>query len=359
MNFKSLKIGNLEAKVPIIQGGMGIGVSLCNLSSAVASCGGIGIISAAQIGFKETDFRENTLAANLRALKYHIKTALKKSEDGIIGVNIMCAAKDYAELVKGSIGYGAKLIISGAGLPTNLPELCKGSDVKMIPIISSKKAASVILRIWDKRYNIVPDALVLEGPEAGGHLGFKTDEIEKEKEGFYDEIKEVLNTIKPFEEKYKKEIPLIVGGGIYDGKDIGKVLSLGASGVQIGTRFVATEECDADIKYKMAYVNAKKEDISIVKSPVGMPGRAILNPFVKLSEKGPIKVKKCFKCLSHCNPATTPYCITEALINAVEGDIDNGLIFCGSNAYKIDKIVPVKTLMDELIGELREVNEVN
>ncbi|MFX0549733.1 NAD(P)H-dependent flavin oxidoreductase [Hathewaya histolytica] len=354
MNLKSLKIGNLEAKLPIVQGGMGIGVSLSNLASAVARCGGIGIISAAQIGFKEKDFRKDTLSANIRALKFHIKAALKKAGNGIIGVNIMCASKNYTELVQCSIEAGAQIIMSGAGLPINLPELCKNSDIKMVPIISSRKASSVILRLWSKKYDIVPDAIVLEGPEAGGHLGFKSENIENAKKSFYNEIKEVLLEIKFFEEKYNKNIPLIVGGGIYDGYDISKVMSLGASGVQIGTRFVATEECDAHINYKLAYVNAKKEDIKIIASPVGMPGRALFNNFVKLSEEGPIKVKKCFKCLSHCNPATTPYCITDALINAVEGDIANGLIFCGTNGYKINKIVSVRELINELLKEVKE-----
>jgi NAD(P)H-dependent flavin oxidoreductase YrpB (nitropropane dioxygenase family) len=351
MKLKPLKIGDLIAKVPIIQGGMGVGVSLSNLASAVASCGGIGIISAAQIGFKEPDFEKSPLEANLRALKNHIITALSKAKDGIIGVNIMCAANNYDELVKTSIEAGAQIIISGAGLPTHLPELCKDSDVKMAPIISSDKAANVIMKVWDRNYKVAPDALVYEGPQAGGHLGFKLAELTNEAYSVEDELVKILKTIKIYEEKYNKSIPLIAAGGIFTGSDIAKMLELGVSGVQMATRFVATEECDAHINFKMAYVNSTIEDISIVKSPVGMPGRAILNPFVEKTKEGNIKVTKCYKCITKCNPATTPYCITKALINAVEGDLDNALIFCGSNAHRVDKIVTVRELMDELISE--------
>ncbi|GFP74826.1 NAD(P)H-dependent flavin oxidoreductase [Clostridium fungisolvens] len=351
MKLKPLKIGDLIAKVPIIQGGMGVGVSLSNLASAVASCGGIGIISAAQIGYKEPDFEKSPLEANLRALKNHIKTALSKAKDGIIGVNIMCAANNYDELVKTSIEAGAQIIISGAGLPTHLPELCKGSNVKIAPIISSDKAANVIMKLWDRNYKVAPDAVVYEGPAAGGHLGFKLEDLNNSNYSVEDELTKILNVIKIYEEKYNKSIPLIAAGGVYTGTDIAKMLALGVSGVQMATRFVATEECDAHINFKMAYVNATLDDIAIVKSPVGMPGRAIMNPFVSKTKEGNIKVTKCYKCITKCNPATTPYCITKALINAVEGNLEDALIFCGSNAHRIDKIVSVRELMDELITE--------
>lgn len=352
MNFKSLKIGNLEAKLPIIQGGMGIGVSLSKLASSVASCGGIGVISAAQIGFKEPDFNLDPLAANLRALKSHIKEAIAKAKGGIIGVNIMCAANNYKELVKTSIESGAHIIISGAGLPTDLPQLCEGSDVKLIPIVSSAKASSLILKMWDKRYNRIPDAVIFEGPDAGGHLGFKAEELDNSKKNIKNIILEVKDSLKEYIEKYNKDIPLIVAGGIFTGYDIAEMLSLGASGVQMATRFITTYECDAHENYKNAFLNCAEEDITIVKSPVGMPGRAISNKFVAKTNEGPLKVTKCFKCLGKCNPTTTPYCITEALINAVNGDLDNGLIFCGSNAYRTDKLVHVKDLMDDLKTEL-------
>jgi len=355
MEFKPLKIGNLIASLPIIQGGMGIGVSLSGLASAVAANGGIGIISAAQPGFDEPDFEKNSLAANLRALKRHIKEAIMKAKGGIIGVNIMCAMNDYEDLVKASIEAGAQLIISGAGLPTTLPKLCQDTDVKIAPIVSSNKAASLILKLWDRNYNTTADAVIVEGPEAGGHLGFKAEDLEKYSEcSFDEELVNIINTVKTYEEKYNKSIPVIAAGGVYTGSDIGRLLKLGASGVQMATRFVTTDECDAHINYKRAYVNCTKDDIVIVKSPVGMPGRAIKNKFVERTFLGKIKVDKCYKCISKCNPAVTPYCISRALINAVQGDVDNGLIFCGSSAYKTDKIIPVKDLMEELTTQLKE-----
>ncbi|NLZ48272.1 MAG: nitronate monooxygenase [Clostridiales bacterium] len=354
MNFRPLKIGNLIASLPIIQGGMGIGVSLSGLASAVAVNGGIGVISAAQPGFNEPDFENNPLAANLRALKKHIKEALIKAKGGIIGVNIMCAMNNYEALVKTSIEAGAQLIISGAGLPTTLPKLCQGTNVKIAPIVSSNKAASLILKLWDRNYSVTADAVIVEGPKAGGHLGFKIDDLEKySQSGFDKELIDIINTVKIYEEKYNKSIPVIAAGGIYTGSDIGELLKLGANGVQISTRFVTTDECDAHINFKKAYINCTKDDIVIVKSPVGMPGRAIKNKFVERTFLGNIKVNKCYKCISKCNPAVTPYCISRALINAVQGDIDNGLIFCGSNAYRTDKIISVKELMRELVTELK------
>lgn len=353
MNLTPLKIGNLVARLPIIQGGMGVGVSLSGLASAVTNAGGIGIISSAQIGFKENDFDKNPLEANLRALKKHIKLAKEKCNNGIIGVNVMVATKEYAEYIKTAVESGIDLIISGAGMPTMLPKLTKGYNVKIAPIVSSLKAAKVILKLWDKHDNVTPDMIVVEGPKAGGHLGFKKDEIETANESFDNTIVDIVNHVKEYEEKYEKKIPVIVAGGIFDGSDIAKYLNLGASGVQMATRFVATHECDASLEFKKAYVNAGKDEVGIVSSPVGMPGRAILNPFVNKTKEGPIKVDKCFRCLTPCDPKTTPYCITKALINSVNGDIDNGLIFCGENVSKIKEITSVKSLMTELENEIK------
>ncbi|MBS6041703.1 MAG: nitronate monooxygenase [Clostridium baratii] len=353
MNLTPLKIGNLVARLPIIQGGMGVGVSLSGLASAVTNAGGIGIISSAQIGFKENDFDKNPLEANLRALKKHIKLAKEKCNNGIIGVNVMVATKEYAEYIKTAVESGIDLIISGAGMPTMLPKLTKGYNVKIAPIVSSLKAAKVILKLWDKHDNVTPDMIVVEGPKAGGHLGFKKDEIETASESFDNTIVDIVNHVKEYEEKYEKKIPVIAAGGIFDGNDIAKYLNLGASGVQMATRFVATHECDASLEFKKAYVNAGKDEVGIVSSPVGMPGRAILNPFVNKTKEGPIKVDKCFRCLTPCDPKTTPYCITKALINSVNGDIDNGLIFCGENVSKIKEITSVKSLMTELENEIK------
>lgn len=355
--LQPLKIGELLIRVPIFQGGMGIGVSLSNLAGAVAACGGVGVISAAQIGFLEEDFETNTLEANLRALKRNVAEALKKSAGagGAIGVNVMCAVRHYEEFVKASIEAGAQLIISGAGLPMNLPGICPGTKTKLVPIVSSARAAGLIMKTWLKRYDRLPDAIVFEGPEAGGHLGFKPEELENAQANFYrtiEEIKEEIRTgIEAADKPETKEIPLIVAGGIYTRDDIDEAMAHGADGVQIATRFVTTEECDVHPDFKQAYIDAGKEDIVIVKSPVGMPGRAIRNAFVKRTMEGRIPPESCNGCLTHCRPDVTPYCITKALINAATGDLDNGLIFCGTNAYRADRITTVKGIFDELTGE--------
>lgn len=344
-----LKIGDLIAKIPIIQGGMGVGVSRAKLAGAVAKEGGIGIISTAQIGYDEPDFETNTLEANLRSLEKNIKEAKKISNNGIIGINIMTVTTHYKENVKKAIEAGVDLIISGAGLPKELPKLVEGTKVKIAPIVSSARGAGLMIKLWLK-HNHAPDMIVVEGPEAGGHLGFSREEL-KEKKSIFDIAKEVIEKVKEFENEIKKKIPVIIAGGIYSGKDIAKCLEVGASGVQIASRFVATEECDADIKFKQAYVNAQKEEIEIVSSPVGMPGRAIHNEFIEKVSKERIAPEKCLGCLSVCDPGKTPYCITKALINSVKGNLKEGLIFCGGNTYRINKIVPVKELMQELITE--------
>lgn len=349
MKLNSLIIGDLEAKVPIIQGGMGVGVSLSSLAGAVAKEGAIGVISAAQPGFLEEDFGKDSLTANIRALGKHIKKAKEISNGGIIGVNIMCATRNYEEYVKCAIDNGADLIISGAGLPTDLPKFTEGSNIKLAPIVSPPKSASVILKMWDRRYGRTADMVIIEGPKAGGHLGFSSESLkEYESKGYDKEVLEIIEIVKVYEEKYNKKIPVIFAGGVYDRDDINHYMNLGCAGVQMATRFVATEECDAHINFKNAYINAKKDDIKIIKSPVGMPGRALNNKFINNINTGIYKPKKCYNCIISCNPATTPYCITQALINSVKGDVDNGLVFCGENAYKVDKIITVKELLDEL-----------
>lgn len=375
ISLKPLKIGNLVAKRPVIQGGMGVGVSLSSLAGAVAKAGGIGIISTAQIGFKDQDFGKNPMAANLRAIHSELKKAREKAPQGILGFNIMVATKEYASYVKEAVKAGADVIISGAGLPIDMPKFVAeaenengGSEKKerrtmIAPIVSSVKSALVICRMWDRKYHTAPDFVVVEGPCAGGHLGFSREQLtelgadtdhvaETFDEPAYDkEVRGIIEVVKGFAEKYKKHIPVITAGGIFDHKDVLHQFALGAEGVQAATRFVTTEECDADIAYKQAYINAKEEDIVIVKSPVGMPGRAIKNKFLERVSQGSLKVERCFQCLEHCNPATTPYCITKALINAAEGRIDEALLFCGSNAYRCEKIETVPEVMAALCGE--------
>ncbi|KHD36527.1 2-nitropropane dioxygenase [Clostridium acetobutylicum] len=350
MKLPPLQIGDLKADIPIIQGGMGVGISRSSLASAVANCGGVGTISGVQIGFDEPDFETNTFNANIRALNKHIKKAKQESKRGIIAVNFMVAMNDYDKYVKSAVDAGADLIVSGAGLPTALPKIVEGSKVKIAPIVSSPKAASVICKMWDKHHGRIPDLIVVEGPEAGGHLGFKAEQVKGSHEELSDILIGVLTAIKPFEEKHGVKIPVVCGGGVFYGKDIAKYMKLGASGVQMATRFIATEECDASLNYKNVYVNCKEDDIKIVKSPVGMPGRAISNKFVQSNDKN-ITITKCYNCLKPCNPKDTPYCISKALINAVNGNVDEALLFTGAKSYKIDKIVKVKELINELISD--------
>jgi len=349
--FKQLNINGLVVETPIVQGGMGVGISLSGLASAVAAEGGIGVISAAQPGFNTEGFFSNPLKANLKALAHHIKRAKEKAKGGVVGVNIMCALTNYAEYVKCAIENKADLIISGAGLPLNLPELIKDSAIKIAPIVSSVKAAAVILRMWDRKYGITADAVVVEGPRAGGHLGFSPEDIELKSSGtnFDSEIKEVIAHISEYEDKYSRAIPTIFGGGVYDKNDIQHYINLGCSGVQMATKFVATEECDAHENFKLAYVRAKKEDIAIVKSPVGMPGRAIMNEFIrKIENSGKAIIEKCHTCIVGCNPKNIPYCITVALTNSANGNMSQGLIFCGDTVDRVKNITTVKKIFQEL-----------
>lgn len=348
--LKELRIGDLVAKVPIIQGAMGIGVSLSGLAAAVANEGGIGVISGVQIGFLENDFVKKNLEANKRAMIRHIRKARELSKEGIIGINLLAAMNNYNELLMTAIEEGIDLIVTGAGLPLDLPKLVEGTKTKIAPIVSSGKAAGLISKVYDKRFGRTTDLFIVEGPEAGGHLGFKKDDIENHTHKDLEEILvEVLEAVKPYEEKYNVKIPIIAAGGIFTGEDIARFLNLGASGVQMATRFVATEECDAHMNFKNAYVVATKEDIRLVKSPVGMPGRAINNDFTKRLDKEDIPITRCYNCLIPCNPRTTPYCISDALMSSVTGE--NGLVFAGSNAYRVDKIMTVKALMTELVEE--------
>lgn len=345
---KPLEIGNLKAEVPLIQGGMGVGISLSGLAGAVAAEGGIGIISTAQIGYREPDFDEHPIEANLRAIRQEIEKARAIADGGIIGVNIMVATREYERYVRAAIEAGADLIISGAGLPMKLPEIAGNAETKLAPIVSSLKSAEVIFKYWLKKYDRLPDLVVIEGPRAGGHLGFRMEELMQIDDAAYDEeIKRILARVEEYGTAHGKKIPVVVAGGVYERKDMEHYIAMGAAGVQVATRFVTTYECDASPLYKQAYINAKKEDIVIVKSPVGMPGRAILNPFMERAREGRIPHGKCHLCISTCKPAETPYCITEALVNAAVGNVDNALLFCGSNAYRAEKLEHVKDIIDE------------
>lgn len=352
MEILPLKIGSLTAKLPIIQGGMGVGISLSGLAGAVAKEGGIGIISSAQIGYREPDFDKDPVAANLRAIKSEYEKAREIAPDGVIGFNIMVAMQHYGEYVKAVVETGADLIISGAGLPTDLPSYVEGYDTKIAPIVSTDKSAQVILKYWDRKYKRTADLIVIEGPKAGGHLGFHKDQLEEFCESVYDkEILAIMDTVKEYGEKYGVKIPVVIAGGIENAGQARHAFDLGADGIQVASRFVTTEECDAHEKYKQCYLDAKKEDIIIVQSPVGMPGRAIMNPFMeRVMKEGKIPHSPCHRCLHKCNPAEIPYCITDALIHAAKGEVDDALLFCGANAYKAEKIETVKSAIDSLLG---------
>jgi nitronate monooxygenase len=351
MLLPSLRIGDLSAAIPIIQGGMGIGVSRAGLAAAVANEGGVGILSGAMMGFREPDFKEHPLQANLRAMRSEIRKARALSPKGIIGINFLVAMNHYNEIVKAAVEEGIDLIVSGAGLPTDLPMLTEGSKTKIAPIVSSARAAQIICKLWDKRYHKVPDMVVVEGPEAGGHLGFASETLHAgDPPDLLVIVKEVIEAVAPFARNAQTRIPVVAAGGIFTGDDIAEYINAGAAGVQMATRFVATEECDADIRFKQAYIDAKEEDIVIIDSPVGMPGRAINNQYIRNLAKRPEPISGCYLCLKGCNPNVAPYCISNALINAVKGMVDAGVVFVGSNAWRLKKITTVKALMEELVA---------
>ncbi|MHC1751493.1 NAD(P)H-dependent flavin oxidoreductase [Humidesulfovibrio sp.] len=364
MKLPELHFGDQTAKLPIIQGGMGVGISLSGLASAVANEGGVGVIAAAMIGMGESDVSKNPTEANIRALREEIRKAKERMTQGLLGVNIMVALTNFADLVRTSIREGADVIFSGAGLPLDLPkylreelpgELASKARTKLVPIVSSGRAAGVLCKKWLMHYNYLPDGFVVEGPKAGGHLGFKPEQIDNPDFQLEKILPEVVEAVRPFELETGRRIPVIAAGGVYTGADIAKYLQLGASGVQMGTRFVATHECDADLAFKQAFVNARREDVTVIKSPVGMPGRAIFNEFLLAVREGRKKPFKCpFHCIKSCDFTTTPYCISQALVSAKKGIMKHGFAFCGENVWRVDKITSVKELMGGLKQEFEE-----
>ena len=350
-----LCIGDLTAPLPIIQGGMGVGVSLAGLAAAVANAGGIGVIATAGIGMIEPDLFQHFEAANLRALGKEIRRAKALSPQGILGVNIMVALSNFGELVTTAIAEGIDVIFSGAGLPLDLPQyLPGGGRTKLVPIVSSGRAARIIAKRWTDRYAHPPDAVVVEGPRAGGHLGFKLEQIDDPAYALEALLADVLTEVAPFAARAGRPIPVIAGGGIYTGADIHRFLQLGASGVQMATRFVTTHECDASVGFKEAYLRARPEDLVIIKSPVGMPGRVIRNQFIDDLNAGKKVPFTCpYHCIVTCDYATSPYCIALALINAQRGRMAHGFAFAGDNAHRATVIVSVQELVDTLLAEYR------
>lgn len=351
-DFPQLTIGDLTARLPIIQGGMGVGISLSGLASAVANEGGVGVISAAMIGNAEPDIAKDPTGAHIRALTREIRKARELTK-GILGVNVMVALSNFADMVSTSVREGVDVLFCGAGLPLDLPKyVTEGAKTKLVPIVSSGRAAVILCKKWLSRFNVLPDAFVVEGPKAGGHLGFKPEELDKPEFELERLVADVIEAVRPFEEQKGRRVPVIAAGGVYDGGDIGRMLALGASGVQMGTRFVATHECDADIRFKESFVKATEADVEIIKSPVGLPGRAVHSKFLEAVREGRRRPFRCpFHCIKTCDVTKSPYCIAAALTNAVKGRLEHGFAFAGANVHRVKEIVSVGELIASLKAE--------
>ncbi len=349
--IKGLTIGRYRVPFPVIQGGMGVRVSGARLSGNVALNGGIGIIAAAGLALNSSHYDgKNFYTADRQALIDELHRAYQIAPDGVIGVNCMVAVTNYDDVVRASCEGGAKLIISGAGLPLSLPGLTQDyPEVALVPIVSSVKAAELIARKWHKAYNRMPDAVVVEDPDtAGGHLGEKAEKIGT---GEYDQYATVRGVKDYFKEKWDLEIPVIAAGGIWDRQDLQHALAQGADGVQMGSRFVPTEECDADDSFKQAYIDCREEDIGLIMSPAGLPGRAIKRNIEQVRQRDvDLDIYCPSNCLKKCAYKTDRerFCIIHALDRAQRGDMETGLIFCGSNAWKADRISTVKEIFEEL-----------
>jgi nitronate monooxygenase len=356
--LKSFQIGDITIPVPIIQGGMGIGISLSKLASAVANMGGIGVISTVGIGLINNEKVTNYRKCNIEAIRKEIRKA-RRNTLGVLGVNIMTVLTNFSDMVRTSIEEGIDIIFSGAGLPLDLPKYLKeGIKTKLVPIVSSARAASIIFNKWKQNFDYIPDAFVVEGPKAGGHLGFKKDELFNDSNKLENIVADVLKVTENIKKEYNKNVPVIAAGGIYSGDDIYQIIKQGASAVQLGTRFVVTEECDASVEFKNAFVEASDKDIEIIKSPVGMPGRTIFNRFLSETVEGKRRPSFCrYNCIKSCNPKTTSYCISEALFQAYKGNLNDGFVFTGTNAGRVSEISTVKQVFKELESEYTKAKD--
>ena len=360
MELKPLKIGKYEIKYPIFQGGMGLGISWDKLAGNVSLEGGLGIISSVGTGYYENrKFIDKELNAkpfgsenfySTRGLRAVIENARKICGDLPLGVNIVYAANDYARVVKDACEAGINIIVSGAGLPTNLPEFTQNfKEIALVPIVSSAKALKIICKRWLQRYERLPDAVVLEGPLSGGHQGFTYEQCLDPEFSLFNLIPQVKAEIKEW-----GDFPLIAAGGIWDKNDIEKAISLGANGVQMGTRFIGTHECDADIGFKEVSLAAEEKDIELIKSPVGYPARGIRTNLINLVDKrmGP-KIQCISNCVSPCQRGKEAkqvgYCIADRLFDAYSGKKESGLFFTGANGYKLKELISVKELMHKLV----------
>jgi len=353
-----LKIGDLTARVPIIQGGMGVGISLSGLAAAVANEGGVGVISVAGLGLIYREKARSYMDSCVVGLREEIRKAKEKTS-GIVGVNVMMALTNFGEMVKTAVAEKVDVVFAGAGLPLDLPKYrTEGCTTKFVPIVSSARAAKIICEKWKTLYNYLPDMIVVEGPNAGGHLGFKTNQISDPAFAIEKLIPQVVSEVAVFEEKYNQKIPVVAAGGIYSGEDMYRMMELGAQGVQIASRFVTTTECDADIKFKNSYVKANGDNVEIIQSPVGMPGRALNGTFLERVKLGLTRPKTCpYNCLHTCDYKVAPYCIVVSLYNAYKGRLDKGYAFAGSNAYLSDKINTVKEVIDDMVLKFEEAKQ--
>ncbi|MDN5126610.1 nitronate monooxygenase [Aliarcobacter butzleri] len=356
-----MKIGKYEIRHPIIQGGMGVGISWDQLAGTVSLEGGLGVVSAVGTGYyKNLSEKVHIITKRDKpkdVINFYSKDALKEIFDNArkicgklpLACNILYAINDYGRVVRDACEAGANIIITGAGIPTNMPEFTKDfPDVALVPIVSSARALKLICKKW-QRYNKIPDAVIVEGPLSGGHQGFKYEDC-------YKEEFQLENIVPPVIEEAKNwgDIPVIAAGGIWDKKDIDKFLGLGCVGVQMATRFIGTFECDADAKFKQVLLNAKKDDIQLMKSPVGLPARGVrTNLQFSIENHTAPKVQCISNCVAPCNRGheakIVGYCIADRLGAAYQGDVETGLFFSGSNGYKIDKIISVKELMEKLV----------
>ncbi|MDD5629624.1 MAG: nitronate monooxygenase family protein [Elusimicrobia bacterium] len=350
-----LIIGDREIPIPIVQGGMGVQVSTAALAGAVAECGAVGTIAGVGLGYGTEENDTDYPSASRRALQEEIRKA-KAMTKGFVGVNLLGALSNFDDLARTAAASGADFIASGAGLPLCLPALTEGFRTLLLPIVSSARAAAIIIKAWKKRYGRIPDGFIVEGPLAGGHLGFKPEELRPPRPGRLEaDVLEVLAVTRDCERETGARVPVIAAGGIFDGKDAARFFAMGARGVQIATRLVATVECSVAQAFKELYLKARPEDLVIIESPVGMPGRAIRTRLVDRVLAGERVPFKCgYQCLRTCSPATAPYCIAQAMFNAVAGALDNAVVFAGHNVSRVQEIVPVRQVLECMVREARQ-----
>ena len=344
-----LKIGNLEVPMPVIQAGMGVQVAKADLAAAVARAGGIGCISSVGLGTIEASQNDYT-ADSKKNLITQIRKAKELAPEGILGVNVMVALSNYDSVVQTCVEEKVDVIISGAGLPIPLPGLTKGSGIKLIPVVSSGRAMKVVLKSWHRRYQVIPDAVIIEGPLCGGHMGFSREQvIHPELMPIQQILREVKIELAPFEAEYGRKVPILGAENVVDANDVIEKINMGFDGVHVGTKFICTEESGLDIKSKEVYVNAKAEDVVVLRSPLGLPVKVLRTPLVeKLLNDEKIPFGCPFRCLRACEASEAKFCIADALLNTLYGDTENGLFMVGSGIGRVNDIIPAEEFFEPL-----------